>query len=106
MTAGIDLAIALVEQDLGPDIARMVAKGMVVYYRRAGGQSQHSVLLESSPKSDRIQWALTFAKANLQKLLSVEQFAEAASLSLRQLNRLVSERNRVFTGAGTGTAPR
>ena len=88
MTAGIDLAIALVEKDLGPEIARMVARGMVVYHRRAGGQSQHSVLLELSPKSDRIQGALTFAKANLRKLLSVEQFAAAASLSLRQFNRL------------------
>ncbi len=88
MTAGIDLAIALVEKDLGPAIARMIAKGMVVYHRRAGGQSQHSVLLELSPKSDRIQRALTFAKANLQKMLSVDQFAEAASLSLRQFNRL------------------
>jgi transcriptional regulator GlxA family with amidase domain len=88
MTAGIDLAIALVEKDLGPEIARSVAKGMVVYHRRAGGQSQHSVLLELSPKSDRIQRALTFAKANLRKILSVDQVAEAASLSLRQFNRL------------------
>ena len=88
MTAGLDLAIALVEKDLGPEVARMVAKKMVVYHRRAGGQSQHSVLLELSPKSDRIQRALTFAKANLQRILSVDQFAEAASLSLRQFNRL------------------
>jgi transcriptional regulator GlxA family with amidase domain len=88
MTAGLDLAIALVEKDLGPEIARLVAKKMVVYHRRAGGQSQHSVLLELSPKSDRIQRALTFAKANLQRILSVDQFAQAASLSLRQFNRL------------------
>jgi transcriptional regulator GlxA family with amidase domain len=88
MTAGLDLAIALVEKDLGPEVARMVARKMVVYHRRAGGQSQHSVLLELSPKSDRIQRALTFAKANLKRILSVDQFAEAASLSLRQFNRL------------------
>ncbi len=88
MTAGIDLAIALVEKDLGLEIARSVAKGMVVYHRRAGGQSQHSVLLALAPKSDRIQQALTFAKANLRKILSVDEFAKAASLSLRQFNRL------------------
>jgi transcriptional regulator GlxA family with amidase domain len=100
MTAGLDLAIALVEKDLGPEIARLVAKKMVVYHRRAGGQSQHSVLLELSPKSDRIQRALTFAKANLRRILSVDQFAQAASLSLRQFNRLF----RKETGASPAQA--
>lgn len=53
-TACIDLGLALVEEDCGPDIARLVAKRMVVYHRRAGGQSQHSALLELLPRSDRI----------------------------------------------------
>jgi transcriptional regulator GlxA family with amidase domain len=60
MTAGIDLALAMVEKDLGADIARSVAQKLVVYHRRAGGQSQHSALLELEPKSDRIQKALVF----------------------------------------------
>ena len=55
MTAGIDLALAMVEQDLGADVARAVARQLVVYHRRAGGQSQFSALLELEPKSDRIQ---------------------------------------------------
>jgi len=55
MTAGIDLALAMVEQDLGADIARAVARRQVVYHRRAGGQSQFSALLELEPKSDRVQ---------------------------------------------------
>ena len=88
MTAAIDLAIALVEKDLGAEIARLVAKKMVVYHRRAGGQSQHSVLLDLAPKSDRIRRAIAFAKENLHKSLSVENLASAASLSLRQFNRL------------------
>jgi transcriptional regulator GlxA family with amidase domain len=46
MTAGIDLALAMVEQDLGADVARAVARKLVVYHRRAGGQSQFSALLE------------------------------------------------------------
>lgn len=87
MSAGIDLALAMVEKDLGVEIARAVAKKMVVYHRRAGGQSQFSALLELEPKSDRIQSALTYAKRNLQAPLSVEQLADAAHLSPRQFSR-------------------
>jgi transcriptional regulator GlxA family with amidase domain len=41
MTAGIDLALAMVEQDLGADVARAVARQLVVYHRRAGGQNRN-----------------------------------------------------------------
>ena len=87
MTAGIDLALAMIEQDLGADVARAVARKLVVYHRRAGGQSQFSALLELEPKSDRIQSALSYAKGNLDKPLRVEQLAEAAHLSPRQFSR-------------------
>ncbi len=87
MTAGIDLALAMVEQDLGVDVARAVAKLLVVYHRRAGGQSQFSALLALEPKSDRIQNALAYAKRNLDKPLSVGQLAEVAHLSPRQFSR-------------------
>jgi transcriptional regulator GlxA family with amidase domain len=87
MSAGIDLALAMVEKDLGVEVARAVAKKMVVYHRRAGGQSQFSALLELEPKSDRIQSALVYARRNLQTSLSVEQLAEAAHLSPRQFSR-------------------
>ena len=87
MTAGIDLALAMAEQDLGPEITRSIAKKLVIYHRRAGGQSQHSALLELEPKSDRIQTALDYAKKNLHTDLSVEQLAEAAHLSPRQFSR-------------------
>ncbi|ACK49110.1 transcriptional regulator, AraC family [Methylocella silvestris BL2] len=87
MTAGIDLALALVEEDLGLEIARSVARKLVVYHRRAGGQSQFSALLELEPKSDRIQSALAYAKRNLHMRLTVEQLAEAAHLSPRQFSR-------------------
>lgn len=49
MTAGIDPALAMIEQDLGADMARAVARKLVVYHRRAGGQSQFSALLELEP---------------------------------------------------------
>jgi transcriptional regulator GlxA family with amidase domain len=87
MTAGIDLALAMVENDLDADKARRVAQTLVVYHRRAGGQSQHSTLLELAPKSDRIQTALTYARRNLASPLSVEQLADAARLSPRQFSR-------------------
>jgi transcriptional regulator GlxA family with amidase domain len=87
MTAGIDLALALIEQDLGTDMARAVARKLVVYHRRAGGQSQFSALLQLEPKSDRIQSALTYAKRNLDTALTVGQLAEAAHLSPRQFSR-------------------
>jgi transcriptional regulator GlxA family with amidase domain len=87
MTAGVDLALAMVEKDLGPEVARRVARTLIVYHRRAGGQSQFSALLELEPKSDRIQKALDFAKQNLRAVLTVEQLADAANLSPRQFSR-------------------
>ncbi|MNL33616.1 Arabinose operon regulatory protein [compost metagenome] len=88
MSACVDLALALVEKDLGAEIARRVARQLVVYHRRAGGQSQFSVMLELEPKTDRIQAALTYAKQNLKSALSVEALAGAANLSPRQFSRV------------------
>lgn len=87
MTACVDLALALVEADLGSEAARAIAKTMVVYHRRPGGQSQFSALLELEPKTDRIQDALAFAKRDLRADLSVERLAEVARLSPRQFSR-------------------
>lgn len=87
MTACIDLALAMVEQDLGAASASSIAKMMVVYHRRSGGQSQFSALLEMQAKSDRIQSALSYAKRNLARELSVDELADAANLSRRQFSR-------------------
>jgi transcriptional regulator GlxA family with amidase domain len=87
MTAGIDLALAMTEQDLGAGVVRAVARKLVVYHRRAGGQSQFSALLELEPKSDRIQSVLAYAKGNLDKPLTVRQLAGAAHLSPRRFSR-------------------
>jgi transcriptional regulator GlxA family with amidase domain len=87
MTAGIDLALAMVENDHGRETARAVARKLVVYHRRAGGQSQFSAMLELEPKSDRIQNTLHYAKENLRNTLSVEELAEVARLSPRQFSR-------------------
>ncbi|PCE25386.1 AraC family transcriptional regulator [Paraburkholderia acidicola] len=100
MTACVDLALALVEKDLGAELARLVAKKLVVYHRRAGGQSQYSALLDLEPRSDRIQTALVYAKQHLHTELSVEQLAQAAHLSPRQFSRAF----RSETGQSPGKA--
>lgn len=87
MSAGIDLALALVEEDHGREIARETAKLMVVYHRRAGGQSQHSTLLDLDATSDRIQSVLAYAKRNLGRRLTRADLAHVAFLSPRQFSR-------------------
>ncbi len=87
MSAGIDLALGMIEKDVGAELARAVAQRLVVHHRRAGGQSQHSALLELDAKSDRIQSALAYARRNLRAALTVEDLAEAAHLSPRQFSR-------------------
>jgi transcriptional regulator GlxA family with amidase domain len=87
MTAGIDMTLALIKEDLGRDISRAVARMLVVYYRRPGGQHQYSSLLELEPNSDRIKRVLNFAREHLSDPLSVERLAEVAHLSPRQFGR-------------------
>jgi transcriptional regulator GlxA family with amidase domain len=91
MSAGTDLALAMVENDLGSEIARTVARILVVYHRRAGGQSQFSTLLDLDAQSDRIQTAITYAKKNLSSPLSVVGLAKAAFLSPRHFSRVLRE---------------
>ncbi|PYE17233.1 AraC family transcriptional regulator with amidase-like domain [Paraburkholderia silvatlantica] len=91
MSAGVDLALAIVESDFGLETARMVARKLVLYQRRGGGQSQFSTLLELNARSDRVQMALTYASENLASDLSVERLAEAARLSPRQFSRVFRE---------------
>lgn len=88
ISAGIDLALALIEEDLGADAARAAARDLVVYYRRPGGQSQFSTLVELGPPSDRIGQALAYAREHLHEPLPVERLASAACISPRQFGRL------------------
>jgi len=88
ITAGIDLALALIEADHGMALSKAVARELVVPHRRAGGQSQHSEMIALEPECDRIRRVLAYAKAHLDQRLDVQYLAEEASLSLRQFNRL------------------
>jgi transcriptional regulator GlxA family with amidase domain len=94
MTACIDLCLALVESDLGVEVSRAIAKKLVVYHRRTGGQSQFSAMLDLAPKSDRIQDALSYAKNHLREPLTVEQLADVAHLSPRQFSRAFRDETR------------
>ncbi len=87
VTAGIDLALALIEADHGAALARAVARELVVYHRRPGGQSQFSALSQMEPESDRMRLALAFAREHLAEPLPLERLADAASLSPRQFGR-------------------
>ncbi len=88
VTSGIDLALALVEEDLGREVARQVARLLVVYLRRPGGQSQFSVQMAS-------QWASRAPIRELQEWLpehlrddlSVEALARRAAMSPRNFAR-------------------
>jgi transcriptional regulator GlxA family with amidase domain len=87
MTAGLDLVLAMIEQDLGPEAAKEVARLLVMNQRRMGGYKQRSAFLELVPKSDRIEQVLTHIRQNLRSSLTVETLAAVARLSPRQFSR-------------------
>ncbi len=86
ITAGIDLALAMVAADLGEDVARKTAQQLVVYHRRPGGQSQFSALLELE-SSGRFDPLLAWARENLREPLTVEQLAGRVAMSERSFAR-------------------
>lgn len=87
ITAGIDLSLALIEEDLGRELALTIARMLVVYMRRAGDQPQQSLLLEHDALTDRIQRVLSYAREHLREPLRVEHLAAVAHLSVRQFSR-------------------
>jgi transcriptional regulator GlxA family with amidase domain len=86
ITAGIDLALAMIAEDLGEQVARATAQQLVVYHRRPGGQSQFSALLELE-RGGRFDALLAWARENLNEPLTVEQLAERAAMSPRHFAR-------------------
>lgn len=88
IAAGIDLSLAMIEEDYGVEVSKAVARDLVVYHRRAGGQSQYSTMLELEPSAGRIKDVLTFAREHLDERLSVDRLADVACISPRQFARL------------------
>lgn len=97
ISAGIDLALAMVAEDFGEEVSRQTARQLVVYARRSGGQSQFSSLLELKAPTGRFASLLTWARENLDAPLTVEHLAEKAGMSSRHFTR-------AFV-AETGTTP-
>jgi transcriptional regulator GlxA family with amidase domain len=87
VTAGIDLALAMIEEDLGSEIARATAQQLVVHHRRPGGQSQFSALLEMGGVHGRFGTLMDWARERLAEPLSVERLAERAAMSPRHFAR-------------------
>ncbi len=87
ISAGVDLALALIAEDVGETIAKQTAQQLVVYYRRPGGQSQFSALLELSRPDARFGPLLSWARERLHQSLGVERLAEQAAMSPRHFAR-------------------
>ena len=87
ISAGIDLALALVAEDFGDEIAQKTARQLVLYQRRSGGQSQFSSLLELKAPTGRFTALLTWAREHLDAPLTVEDLAEQAGMSSRHFAR-------------------
>src|SRR5258705_13451116 len=88
VTAGIDLSLAIIEDDLGYEMAQRAARVLVVYHRRVGGQSQFSAMLDMQPETDRLRRALHFAREHLHEPLPVQRLAESVHVGARQFSRL------------------
>lgn len=92
VSAGIDLALALVERDHGPDLARAVARDLVVFMQRPGGQSQFSAPLEvRPPRAPVLRTVVDLISAQPALEHSASTLAAAASISPRHLTRLFAD---------------
>lgn len=98
VSSGIDLALALVEDDCGPDVATAVARQMVVFMQRPGAQSQFSTPSRASVAADNpLRPLLDAIAADPAANYSLANMASAAAVSVRQLARLFHD--------GIGTTP-
>ncbi len=97
VTAGIDLAIAMVEEDHGHEVAMQVAQSLVVFFKRPGGQSQFSNVLraQQSDRDGTFSDLHAWIAANLQGSLSVEALARQAGMSARTFARRYRDRTGV-----------
>lgn len=93
VTSGIDLALSLIEHDAGRKVAIDVARMLVVYLKRAGGQSQYSALLaaQAQSDSDRFSELEQWIVEHLTSDLRVEALAERVHMSPRNFARLYAK---------------
>jgi transcriptional regulator GlxA family with amidase domain len=89
VSAGIDLSLALVEEDLGHAVAAAIARRLVLFLRRPGGQAQYSTLLaqQEGIENERMRDLPVWVRAHLNQKLDVEALADAAVMSPRTFER-------------------
>ncbi|HVL77707.1 MAG TPA: GlxA family transcriptional regulator [Sphingomicrobium sp.] len=92
VTAGMDLALSIVEADWGKATALAVAQELVIYRKRPGGQGQFSRYLEAERRDDRFGKLQIWMLDHLAEDLSVERLAEEAGMSERHFSREFKER--------------
>lgn len=86
-SAGMDLALAVVEQDHGPAAAARIAKALILSFRRPGTQMQQSALLNGERPVSRFSNVMAWAREHLREPLTIDRLAERAGLSVRQFTR-------------------
>ena len=91
MTAGIDLALALVEEDLGRRAALAVARDLVVFLKRPGGQAQFSEFLSLQAAEDKFAALHDWISNHLADDLSLPVLAQKARMSERSFSRHYAE---------------
>lgn len=92
VTAGIDLCLALVTEDWGHEMALRIAKRLIVYIRREGGQSQFSPYLAVGPKEETIvAKVLRYVTDHISEQLSIEELADAVAVSRRTFSRIFAK---------------
>ena len=91
VTAGIDLALALVEEDLGRSLALAVARHLVVFLKRPGGQAQFSAALTLQSSDDRFATLHDWISNNLDGDLSLHRLAAQSGMSERSFGRRYAE---------------
>jgi transcriptional regulator GlxA family with amidase domain len=92
VTAGIDLCLSLVAEDWGHELAVRVAKRLVVYIQREGGQSQYSPYIGAGREEDPIIGKVhRYVTEHITDALSIEQLASAVSVSRRTFSRVFAK---------------
>lgn len=96
VTAGIDLCLALVAEDWGHELALKVAKRLIVYIRRDGGQSQYSPYLAVGPNEDSlVAKVLKYVTDHISEVLTIEGIADAVGVSRRTFSRAFAKHSNV-----------
>ena len=99
ISSGMDLALSLVEEDYGNKLSLTVARELVIFYHRPGGQKQFSDLLVSqSLSNDQIKLICSYIHENLKHNLTVSMLAEQVNMSPRNFSRLFTEQLKLSPG--------